>query len=60
MTRANLTNQLRQIHRRRLVAEFCRRCNKSRTWFLCADRQELAKETTHIDAVFWPSPGHRS
>ena len=51
MARANLTDKLRQIRKRRLVAEFCRRCGKSRTWFYNADRDQMAKETTHIDAV---------
>ena len=48
---ANLTDKLRQIRKRRLVAEFCRRCGKSRIWFYNADRDQMAKEMTHIDAV---------
>lgn len=51
MARANLTDKLKQLRQRRLVAEFCRRCGKSRTWFYGADRKELAKEMQHIDAV---------
>ncbi len=51
MARANLTDKLRQIRKRRLVAEFCRRCGKSRTWFYNAERDQMAKEMTHIDAV---------
>ena len=51
------SDKLRQLQKRRLVAEFCRRCGKSRTWFYSADRKELAKETQHIDAVLAVS-GH--
>ena len=57
MARANLTDKLKQLRQRRLVAEFCRRCGKSRAWFYGADRKELAKEMQHIDAVLAVS-GH--
>ena len=53
----SVSDKLRQLQKRRLVAEFCRRCGKSRTWFYSADRKELAKETQHIDAVLAVS-GH--
>ena len=51
------SDKLRQLQKRRLVAEFCRRCGKSRTWFYNADRDQMAKEMTHIDAVLAVS-GH--
>ena len=47
----SLSDKLKQIRQRRLVAEFCRRCGKSRTWFYGATRDELAKEAKHLDAV---------
>ena len=51
MARANLTDKLRQIRKRRLVAGFCRRCGKSRTWFLQRRPGPDGQEMTHIDAV---------
>ena len=51
------SDKLRQLQKRRLVAEFCRRCGKSRTWFYSADRKELAKEMQYINAVLAVS-GH--
>ena len=51
------SDKLRQLQKRRLVAEFCRRCGKSRTWFYSADHKELAKEMQHINAVLAVS-GH--
>ena len=53
----SLSDKLKQIRQRRLVAEFCRRCRKSRTWFYGATRDELAKEAKHLDAVLAVS-GH--
>ena len=51
MARANLTDKLRQIQDRRLVAEFCRRCNKSRAWFYGTPPEAKAEFGKQINAV---------
>ena len=49
----DITDKLRQIQSRRLVAELCRRCDKTRTWFYKVTRGKasLIEYLEHIDAV---------
>lgn len=57
MAKNDIADKLRQVRKRRLVAEFCRRCGKSRTWFYNASRDAMALHAEHLDAVLAVS-GH--
>ena len=47
----NVESKLRQIQDRRLVAEFCRRCGKSRAWFYGTPPEAKAEFGKQINAV---------
>lgn len=51
----DIKNKLRQIQDRRLVAEFCRRCGKSRAWFYGTPPEAKAEFGKQINAVLAPS-----
>lgn len=57
MAKNDIADKLRQVRKRRLVAEFCRRCGKSRTWFYSADRGAMESHAEHLNAVLAVS-GH--
>lgn len=52
----DIKNRLRQIRDRRLVAEFCRRCGKSRAWFYSTSPEAKAAFAKQIAAVLAVSP----
>ena len=52
----NVESKLRQIQDRRLVAEFCRRCGKSRAWFYGTPPEAKAEFGKQINAVLAHSP----
>ena len=52
----DIKSKLRQIQDRRLVAEFCRRCGKSRAWFYGTPPEAKAEFGKQINAVLALSP----
>lgn len=50
-----IKDALRRIRQRRLVANFCRRLGKSRSWFYSAEAAALAPYAAEMEATLAPS-----